>query len=452
MYMEPEKDQIMRILDGMNELAEKDSVAIWDYAEPGLVEFKSSKLLIERLRVNGFEVWNGAGGMESAFVGVWGSGSPVIGFLAEYDALETCGPPLGEPGHGCGHNLLGTAVVYGGIALKNVMEKQLVEGTIKVFGCPAEEKLVGKVYMARDGVFNDLDAVITWHPGRKTRATTAGRNGLDSYSFRFIGKTAHASGDPWNGRSALDAVEVMNYGVNMMREHIPEDTRIHYVITEGGGQPNVVPPVAISWYYVRAPKRRGRDGVEEISERVKKCAEGAALATGTKVEIKHLTAVYETLMNMAGVELMQRNVELVGAPRFTDEENAYAKEIGNKAALVFGDLDESISPALTERLRGTNDYGTVSYIAPLLHCTVACAASGTPGHHFTGALQYKSSIGKKGMMMAAKMMACAGMDLFTKPEELRKIKEEFEKGTMGFVFDPIISNDMEPPIRDGYHK
>jgi len=450
--MEKEKKQIVKTIDEMKAPAVRDSETIWEYAEPGLLEFKSSKLLMKRLRENDFEVENGTGGMESAFIGSWGSGAPVIGLLAEYDALETCGPPIGEPGHGCGHNLLGTAVVYAAIALKKVMQKDGLKGTVKVYGCPAEEKLIGKIYMARDGAFDGLDAVITWHPGVSNNATTAGRNALDSFSFRFTGRTAHSASDPWNGRSAPDAVEVMNYGVNMMREHIPEAARIHYVITEGGGQPNVVPPEAISWYYVRAPARRGKDGVEDISARVKGCAEGAALATGTELEIKHLTAVYETCMSLSGADLMQRNLEYVGPPRFTEEERSYAKEVGLEAGMVLGDLDETISPTVTERRRGTNDYGTVSYLAPLLHCNITCAATGTPGHHFAGALQYKSSMGQKGMMVAAKVMACAAMDLLNKPDEMAKIRDEHMRKTEGFEFDAIIPKDQKPPISDGYHE
>ncbi len=443
--MESYKEQVVSLIDSMKETMVKDSDTVWEYAEPGLIEFKSSTLLMKRLRDNGFEVLSGIGDMKTAFVGSWGSGTPIVGLLAEYDALETCGPPIGEPGHGCGHNLLGTALVYAAIVLKKIMQEHGLEGGIKLFGCPAEEKLLGKVYMARDGAFEGVDAVIAWHPGRYNCATTASRNALDSFSFHFIGQTAHSAVDPWNGRSALDAVEVMNCAVNMMREHIPESARIHYVITDGGGQPNVVPPEARSWYFIRADKRKGKDGLEEISERVRKCAEAAALATGTKVEIKHLTAVYESLTNRSGAELVQKNLELIGSPKFTDEEKAYTREIGLK-----GDLDETVSPIKTQQRRATNDYGTVSWLVPLLHCNITCATTDTPGHHYLGALQYKSSIGHKGMTTAAKVVACTIIDLLTKPEELAKIRGEFEEKTRRFVFDPIIPKGQKPSGRDGY--
>jgi len=324
--------------------------------------------------------------------------------------------------------------------VKRVMEEQGLRGTVKAFGCPAEETLVGKAYMARDGVFDGLDAALTWHPGRETGATAGSMLALDAYSFEFTGRSAHAGTDPWNGRSALDAVEVMNYAVNMMREHIPEKARIHYVITDGGGEPNVVPPRARSWYYIRAPAREGKDGVNEIAERVKNCARAAALATETELETRPLTGIYSRLPNEAGAELVQRNLELVGPPRFSDEDRAYAREIGMREP-----LDETISPINRETSRASNDIGTVSWLAPLLTFYVTCATRDTPGHNVLGALQYGMEIGQKGMMVAAKALACTAIDLLTKPKELGAIKEEFRTRTEGFTFDPIIPSGQRPP-------
>lgn len=440
-----EKERVIELLEAVKDQMNRDSRTIWEYAEEALMEFKSSKLLMERLGASGFNLKREAGGMKTAFVGSWGNGSPVIGLIAEYDALPGCGPPVGENGHGCGHNLYGVTSVYAAIAVKKVLEEYGLQGTIKAFGCPAEETLIGKTYMARDGVFDGLDAALTWHPGRETRATAGSMLALDAYSFEFTGRSSHAGVDPWNGRSALDAVEVMNYAVNLMREHIPEATRIHYVITDGGGEPNVVPPHARSWYYIRAPTRAGKDGVNEISDRVKKCAQAAALATETELKFKHLTGIYNRLPNEAGAELVQRNIEFVGPPKFTDEDRAYVKEIGMKEP-----FDETISPISRVTGRASNDIGTVSWLAPLLTFYVTCSTKDTPGHNILGALQYGMGIGQKGMMVAAKVLACSTIDLLTRPEELAKIQEEFKEKTEGFTFDPIIPEGQRPPVRDGY--
>jgi aminobenzoyl-glutamate utilization protein B len=440
-----EKEKIIEILDDLNIEMVKDSRAIWGFAEEALMEFDSSRLLIDRLKANGFDVMTNVGGMETAFVGSWGEGSPVIGIIAEYDALPGCGPPVGENGHGCGHNLYSVASVYAAIAVKNMLEANGLKGTIKSYGCPAEETLIGKAYMARDGIFNGLDAVLAWHPGGETMASYGSSLALDSYSIGFTGTSSHAGVDPWNGRSALDAVEVMNYAVNLMREHIPETTRIHYVITDGGGEPNVVPPKARSWYYIRALTREGKNGVNAIANRVKNCAEAAALATDTQLTIRQLTGIYNRLPNQAGAELVQKNIELVGAPKFTEEDRAYAKKIGMKE-----DFDEEIHPISTHTSRASNDIGTVSWLAPLLNFRVTCATKDTPGHNIVGSLQYGMEIGEKGMMVASKVLACSSFDLLTKPEALAKIRKEFLERTKDFKFDPIIPEGQLPPVRDTF--
>jgi aminobenzoyl-glutamate utilization protein B len=438
------KDRALEIFQGLEKDMVSDSKAIWEYAEEALMEFKSSKLLVERLGANGFKVETGIGGMETAFIGTWGDGSPIIGIIAEYDALPDCGPPVGENGHGCGHNLYAVASVYAAIVVKKILEEYGLEGTIKSFGCPAEETLIGKAYMARDGAFDGLDAVLAWHPGTSTAASAGSSLALDSYSFKFEGRSSHAGVDPWNGRSALDAIEVMNYSVNMMREHIPEGVRIHYVITDGGGEPNVVPPHSRSWYYIRAFTRDGKNGVNELAERVKNCAKAGALATDTKLEIKQLTGIYNKLPNEAGAELLQRNIEYVGPPKFTEEDREYSKEIGMDEG-----FDETISPISKVTSRASNDIGTVSWLAPLLTFRVACSTKDTPGHNILGALQYGSSIGEKGMMIASKVLSLTSLDLISDPSNLTKVRGEFEDRTRDFTFDPIIPEGQNPPIRDG---
>lgn len=437
----PQKQQLLDFFQHSEKEMVEVSRTIWDYAEIGLLEFQSAKLLIEKLLAAGFQVEEGVADMQTAFVASWGSGKPVVGIMAEYDALPQCGPPVGQNGHGCGHNLFGTASTYAAIAVKKVMEREKISGTIRLFGTPAEETLVGKVYMARDGVFDGVDVMITWHPGTKTQATNGGSAAMDSLVFEFFGKTSHAASDPWNARSALDAVEIMNYAVNMMREHIIEQARIHYVITDGGKAPNVVPAYARSWYFVRGPDR---SIVNSLVERVKNCAKAGALATDTELKITTLTAVYDRLPNKAGAELMQRNIELVGAPQFTPEENAFTRELGLKE-----ELDSKIYPIDESYIRGSSEEGNVSWITPLIHLRTACKTPDTPGHNELAARQFKMSIGEKGMLVAAKSMAFCAWDCLTLPEELKKIRQEFEEKTRGFTYDPVIPKGQKPPVGDG---
>jgi aminobenzoyl-glutamate utilization protein B len=437
----PQKQKILDFFHHKEGEMIEASRTIWDYAEIGLLEFQSAKLLVEKLHTAGFRVTEGVADMPTAFVASWGTGEPVIGIMAEYDALPQCGPPVGQNGHGCGHNLFGTASTYAAIAVKEVLAREKLPGTIKLFGTPAEETLVGKVYMARDGVFDGVDAMITWHPGTKTQATNGGSAAMDSIVFEFFGKTSHAASDPWNARSALDAVEIMNYAVNMMREHMIEEARIHYVITDGGKAPNVVPPYARSWYFVRGPNR---EIVNSLVERVKNCAKAGALATDTELKITTLTAVYDRLPNDAGAEVVQRNIELVGAPQFTAEENAFARELGLKK-----ELDSTISPVDTSYIRGSSEEGNVSWLTPLLHLRTACKTPDTPGHNELAARQFKMSIGEKGMMVAAKAMAFSAWDCLTLPEELQKIRQEFTDKTRGFTYDPGVPKGQKPPVGDG---
>ena len=294
--------------------------AIWDFAELGFQETRSAKMQADYLEAQGFQVTMGAGGIPTAFVAEWGEGRPYIGFLGEYDALAGVSQEVsaerkprveGGPGHGCGHNLLGTAAMGAAVALKEVLEKRKLPGTVRYYGCPAEELLAGKVYMARENLFSDLDVAITWHPGSMNTVRLGSGTGLSSAKFQFFGKTAHAAGDPHSGRSALDAVELMNVGANYLREHVIKDATIHYVITSGGGQPNVVPAFAEVWYFVRAPRRAQ---VEEIYERLVNVARGAALMTETAFEIDFLTGCYEVLLNEVLADVMWDCLQQVGPP------------------------------------------------------------------------------------------------------------------------------------------
>ena len=327
------KEAALAALSNAYEADKKTALQIWEYAEVGYKEIKSAALHIQHLRDAGFTVETGVAGIPTAFVATYGSGSPAIGILAEYDAL----PGLAQnavpeksviagknAGHGCGHHLFGTASVSAGIAIKELIASGKLKGTIKVYGCPAEEGGSGKVFMVRAGVFNDLDAVIHWHPDDVNAISTTSALANKSAKFKFYGISAHAAAQPDQGRSALDAVEAMDNMVNMMREHIPQETRIHYVITSGGKAPNVVPDFAEVYYYVRHPKRKD---VVEIFDRVVKAAEGAALGTGTTMKYDIIGGTHDLLINKSLAEVMQSNLEKVGGINYSEEEKSFAKKI-----------------------------------------------------------------------------------------------------------------------------
>ncbi|HXB93680.1 MAG TPA: amidohydrolase, partial [Puia sp.] len=309
------------------------ALQIWDYAEVGYKEVKSSALLQKTLSDNGFTVKSGVADIPTAFVASYGSGSPVIGILAEFDALPGLAqqavpekaPIEGQAaGHGCGHHLFGTASVAAGIELKKLLSERKLNGTIRVYGCPAEEGGSGKVYMVRAGLFNDVDIVIHWHPGAENAVTLTSALANKSAKFRFHGLAAHAAAAPDKGRSALDGVESMDYMVNMMREHIPQETRIHYVITNGGKAPNVVPDFAEVYYYVRHPKK---EEVLRIFDWVTKAAEGAALGTQTTVDYEVIGGTHDLLLNRALAQDMQQNLQRVGGVSYTPQETEFAKKI-----------------------------------------------------------------------------------------------------------------------------
>lgn len=306
---------------------------IWEWAELGLIEYKSSALLADELETNGFTVQRGVARMPTAFVASYGSGKPVIGIMGEYDALPGLSQKpiarkepliLGGSGHGCGHNIYGTSGMAGAVAAKIAVEASGIKGTIKFFGCPAEENFSGKVFMVRDGIFRDLDAVLGHHPGTMNAATLDSCLAVNSAKFSFHGEAAHAAGSPEHGRSALDAVELMNVGVNYLREHVIQEARIHYVIDSGGEQPNVVPAFARSWYYIRAPER---EQVESIYKRILDIAKGAALMTGTTYDVALIEGSYNFIPNRTLSELVVKNMREIGVPKYTEEERKFAKDM-----------------------------------------------------------------------------------------------------------------------------
>jgi aminobenzoyl-glutamate utilization protein B len=412
------------------------AMKIWSFAEVGYQETRSSALLQEQLEDAGFTVTAGVAEIPTAFVATWGTGKPVIGIVGEFDALpglsQAATPdrkPIVDngPGHGCGHHLFGTASMAAAIAVKEWMTSNKRGGTVKFFGTPAEEGGSGKVYMVRAGLFDDVDAVVSWHPGDRNAVSTSSTLANVTGKVRFRGVSAHASSAPHRGRSALDGVEAMNTMVNLMREHIPSDARIHYVITNGGQAPNVVPDFAEVYYYARHNDMRVLDG---IWERINNAARGAALGTDTKVEIDITGSVWNVLPNDYLAKVMHALLETVGGFAYTPAERAFAESLRKTLDGPLPDIETTnqIMP-LASGGAGTasTDMGDVSWRVPTVQLTAATWAPGTPAHSWQAVSAGGMSIGTKGMLVAAKTMAVTAVDLMSNPDHLKRAREEFDK-------------------------
>lgn len=451
---------------------------IWGYAELGYKEFNSSKTIEDALEEAGFTLERGVAEIPTAFVARYGRGGPVIGILGEFDALpglsQDCVPyrkPLenGAPGHGCGHNLLGVAGLASVMAIKQAIDAGEAKGSIVYYGCPAEEGGAGKAFMANAGVFNDADICLTWHPD--TFNGTWYANFLSNYrvTFKFRGKTAHAAADPFNGRSALDAVELMNVGVNYLREHMIPDARVHYVTIHGGGMaPNVVPDFAESLYSVRAPRT---DQLDPLFERVKDIARGAALMTGTEVEITVISGMSNMLPNDTVNEVLQAKLHEVGAPKFTEEEHAFARELSKSipadsletGAYVYGLTSKDVA-ALKDKvlyeeilppnkseviLPGSTDVGDVSWVVPTGQIFTTCWALGSPGHSWQIVAQGKMGIGQRGMLYAGKVMALAALEFMQNDGVRDKAIAEFRQKRAAAKYISPIPVGTKPPLSIG---
>jgi len=434
------------------------SDSIWLFAELGMQEFRSSAILIRTLEKEGFKVDKGMAGIPTCFVATWGKGKPVIGILGEFDALPMLSQkplsakqdPLikGGPGHGCGHNMMGTAGVAAAVAVKRSMEKNKIPGTIMFFGSPAEETLISRPYMVREGLFKDVDAVIDNHASSEFR-TEYGVSGNAAISviFTFRGVTAHSAGSPWAAKSALDAVEIMNIATNYLREHLFYTYRLHYVITEGGEAPNVVPDKSSVWYYVRNTDER----IEEMYNRVVNCARGAALATGTTLDtIQILTGVHQKHSNKILAETIQRNIELVGLPEWTEEENNFAralqKELGVKETGYPDTLNPIRKPSAVQVGGGSTDVGEVSLVAPTATLNFPGIVPGAIGHHWSTVTSGYGTAAWKGLNAGAKVIAATALDLFTKPELLTEIKKEFETYSKNHPYKSFLPENARPPL------
>jgi aminobenzoyl-glutamate utilization protein B len=452
---------------------------IWLTPELPWKEFKSSRLQADFLENEGFSVtWN-VGNLNTAFVAEWGEGKPILGFIGEYDALPGLSQknqPTKEaidddgPGHGCGHNLLGTGAVASAVAVQKWLKSNRGSGTIRYYGCPAEERGTGKVFMAREGAFDDLDAALNFHPDEINMPAKGGAVGVNAIYFRFFGRSAHAGGAPHKGRSALDAVELMNVGVNYLREHVKDDVRMHYIITEGGKAPNIVPEEAEVYYFIRAAKP---DYLAEVVERVHKVAEGAALMTETTFETRFDDGCSAVLSNHYLADIQYQAMQLIGSIAFTQEEIDFAQAINESfpgtnsdyiddmieyykpSAEMVAALDEYRDQpliggnfiALDERIiaTGSTDVGDLSQIVPVSMLSTTCWPTGCPGHSWGNVAASGMSIGHKGMMHAAKIMAVTAVELYSDPSHLVEIRQEFEQKTGGKPYIPPIPEEVKPP-------
>lgn len=413
----------------------KISDAIWHNAELALEEYKSSKILSDYAEKNGFSIERGVAGMPTAFIATYGSGRPRIGILGEFDANAGISQKAqskkealieGKPGHGCGHNLFGTGSLGAAIAVKELIEKGKIKGTVVFYGTPAEETIFGKVWFARAGLFNDLDVCVDWHPGDDMEAATQSSKALIDFRVKFTGRTAHASADPYNGFSAVDGMELFTTGINYYREHIKPTARIHYQIEKAGDVVNVVPDKAQIWVRVR---ENDRESLNVVYERVKKMAAAGALMAEVEHEIQLISGIYELLPNRRGATAIQENFKMLGPIKYTKKEMAYAKEIQRATGKPEVGMDGAIHP-LKDTMPaqgGSTDVGDVSQLVPVVRLSTPAAPKDAPWHSWAVVACTGMSIGHKGMIHATKALGMTMVDLFENPQLVKEVKAEFKE-------------------------
>ena len=431
---------------------------IWSYEEIAFEETRSAADLVSYAEANGFKVTTGIGEMPTAFVAEYGSGEPIIGILGEFDALPGLSQktvphkdPLnaGAAGHGCGHNLFGVASLGAATAIKELIEAGELSGTVRFYGCPAEEKFFGKLWMIRAGVFDDVDVVMDWHPGGSTKVAVQSGLALVDFIVEYYGQAAHASGDPWNGRDASDALELYTTGINYYREHVKPSVRIHYDIQNAGEVVNVVPDYSRIWTRVRDTKR---DGMVEVWNQVEKIAEGAALMANVDYKITLISGIHEILVNRTGAARLQSNLEFLGEIEYTDDEQDFAKGIQAATGKPQVGIETTISPmeeTLEHPMGGSTDVGDVSYVVPVIRMRATTAPSGTPWHSWAVVACGGMSIGHKGMDYAAKALSMTMVDLFEDEQLRADVRAEFLERKGDYNYKPIIP-EGPPPINTGY--
>lgn len=453
----PEADRA-KLFDRMESRAPKFtklSREIWEYAEVGYKETKSSAALKNELRAAGFSIQEGMGEIPTAFTAVKGSGKPVIAIIGEFDALpglsqvsdpERKPVSQGMPGHGCGHNLFGAASAHAAISVAEYLESSKRSGTIKFLGTPAEEGGGGKIYMARAGALEGVDIALAWHPGDANQASTRSTLANITAKFRFRGRASHAAMAPEEGRSSLDAVMVMTHAVELMREHIPSDTRIHYIITNGGAAPNVVPDFSEVYIYARHPSMSALGG---IWDRIVKCAEAGALATETKMEMELISSVYNLLPNGPLSTLFEKNLKLVGGVHYDQTEVDFAKKLQSTLGMIpdrpIGSV-ERIQPADAGSPAASTDFSDVSWIVPSAQFNAATWVPGTPAHSWQAVACSGTTIGQKGMMVAAKTLALTALDILNDPKQVEAARRDFDQRRAGHQYQSRIPANQKPPL------
>lgn len=450
------KDAVMDSVDRQSTTMTRMSDAIWAHAETALSETESSAVLADYADARGFDVSRGVAGMPTAFVASFGEGRPIIGILGEFDAL----PRLSQDakparsarvedgnGHGCGHNLFGVASLAAATAIMDLIQDGQIQGTIRFYGTPAEEAIGGKTYMAREGLFDDLDVAISWHPSYETRVDTAGSQAMVETIVEFKGISSHAAYDPWNGRSALDGLELFTHALNLWREHVKPSVRIHYAYVDGGGAPNVVPATASASVWVRDSEM---PSVLEMLERMREMARGAALAANVDAQVHLVTGTYNLLQNKELAKIVQANLESIGPIEFTPAENEFAIKLQDAMGvptLGLNGVPEPLDLDATEIKGGSTDTADVSWIVPTLEFGVATAPKDIPWHSWGVVASSGMSIGHRGMTHAAKTLATSMVDLFTSPRRIEAVKAQFREDLAGLSYHAHIP-DGPPPIPD----
>ncbi len=432
----------------------KISDDIWSAAETAFEETKSAEILASYAEKQGFTVERGVADIPTAFVATYGSGKPVISVLGEFDALpglsqkaESNKNPLkqGNPGHGCGHNLFGAGSLGAAVAIKEMIESGKIKGTVKFFGTPSEEKFFGKIWMVKAGLWDDVDVNISWHPAPITESDVQSSLALVDFKVEFFGQAAHAAADPWNGRSASDALELYTSGINYYREHVKPTVRMHYHIQDGGQVVNVVPDYSRVWVRVRDSKR---EGMMSVYNRVMKMAEGAAILADVDYKVSLISGIYEILVNREGGKIMQDNLELLGDIKYTPEEISFGKKIQEATKKNQVGMDGKIKPLrVTEKNPGggSTDVGDVSWNVPNINLRVTVAPKDTPWHSWAVVACGGMSIGHKGMIYSSKAMSMTMLDLFENPKLVQKVKAEYKQRKGSVVYKPIIP-EGPPPI------
>ncbi len=430
---------------------------IWSIAETAFEETQSAEILASYAEKNGFTVDRGVAGMPTAFVATYGSGSPVISVLGEFDALpglsqktEPTKNPLneGEPGHGCGHNMFGAASLGAAIAIKEQIEAGKIKGTVKFMGTPSEEKFFGKIWMVREGLWDDVDVNISWHPAAEMKADVQSSLALVDFKIEFFGQAAHASADPWNGRSASDALEMYTNGVNYYREHVKPTVRMHYHIQDGGQVVNVVPDYSRLWMRVRDTERKG---MMPVYERLQEMVQGAAILADVDYKVSLISGIYEVLVNRTGGAVMQKNLELLGPITYTPEEIAFGKKIQEVTGKPQVGMDSAIKPLEATRENpggGSTDVGDVSWNVANINLGVTTAPKDTPWHSWAVVACGGMSIGHKGMTYASKAMSMTMLDLFEDPTLVKEVKAEYKERKGDAVYEAIVPAGP-PPVNQG---